>query len=52
MTRYEMERLTARLEEYQREQLRLEIQRYTDALEAIQYLAARVAELEAKYERD
>lgn len=67
MTRYEMERLTARLsdtidllendlgaapEEYQREQLRLEIQHYTDALEAIQYLAARVAELEAKYERD
>ena len=66
MTRYEIERITARLsdtidmlendigaapEEYQREQLRFEIQRNTDALDAIQYLAARVAELEAKKEQ-
>ena len=66
MARYEIERITARLsdtidmlendlgaapEEYQREQLRLEIQRHSDALETIQYLAARVAELEVKKEQ-
>ena len=66
MTRYEIELITAWLsdtidllendlgmapEEYQREQLRFEIQRNTDALDAIQYLAARVAELEAKKEQ-
>lgn len=66
MTRYEIERISAKLsdtidmlendlgaapEEYQREQLLFEIQRHTDALEAIQYLAARVAELEAKKEQ-
>lgn len=62
MTRYEIEGITARLEntidllesdlgqapeEWQREQLRADINIYSAALEAIRYLAARVAELEA-----
>lgn len=66
MTRYEIERITAHLEstidllendlgqvpeEWQREQIRADISLYSAALETIQYLAARVAELEAKKEQ-
>ena len=62
MTRYEIERIEARLEdtidllesdlgqaleEWQREQIRADINLYSAALEAIRYLAARVAGLEA-----
>ena len=62
MTRYEIEGITARLEdtidllendlgqapeEWQREQLRTDINLYSAALEAIRYLAARVVEMEA-----
>ena len=62
MTRYEIERITAHLEstidllendlgqvpeEWQREQIRADISLYSAALETIQYLAARVSELEA-----
>lgn len=62
MTRYEIERIEARLEdtidllesdlgqvleEWQREQIRADINLYSAALETIRYLAARVAGLEA-----